>query len=103
MKLAEIHLRVSIQENCGLICLTEAWLNRTMNSDLIALEGYNLEHKYHLHGGGGRVEVHHCDYLPVLRRHGLKDPDIEIMWLEIKDRTKAPSIIGVCYRPPNQG
>ena len=82
------------------MALAETWLD-----DSIASSELNIPH-FTLHrldrskrGGGVAVYIHEC--IPVVRRYDLERPDIELLWLELRENRRC-RVVGCYYRPPSQ-
>ena len=73
----------------SIFTFSETWLNREITDA-------NRKDRYS-HGGG--VAAYVPSYLKVHRRFDLEDNDIEILWLELRLRSRR-FLIGVVYRAP---
>jgi len=99
MKLDEINV-LDAGYNFDVICLTEAWLDNSIDANSIRLIGYRDPFRLdcNRHGGGvlAYVEKKHC-----VRRFDFASPDVEILWLELKTINSRCLYLVVCYLPPN--
>ena len=100
MKLDEINV-LAAEYNFDVICLTETWLDNSINANSIRLIGYRdpfcLDRNRH--GGGVLAYVKNDIYW--VRRFDFESPDVEILWLELKIINSRSLYLAVCYLPPN--
>jgi len=100
MKLDEINVRAA-EYDFDVICLTETWLDNSIDANSIRLIGYR--DLFHLdrnrHGGGVLAYVKNNMY--VVRHFDFESPDVEILWLELKTINSCSQQLAVCYLPPN--
>ncbi|XP_068520926.1 uncharacterized protein [Anas acuta] len=92
-------------ENCYLIAITEAiWWDKSHNWNT-GMEGYKLYRRDRQGRKGGGVALYvkkwiDCEELPLRNSH----EQVESLWVKIKHQTnKGHLVVGVCYRPPDQG
>ncbi|GAB0189218.1 hypothetical protein GRJ2_001387100 [Grus japonensis] len=90
-------------ENYNILAITETWWDDLHNwSAATAVDGYKLfrRDRQGRRGGGVALYVRECfDCLE------LNDGDdkVECLWVIIRrEANKADTMVGVCYRPPNQ-
>ncbi|GAB0208438.1 hypothetical protein GRJ2_003309500 [Grus japonensis] len=71
----------------------------------VGTEGYRLFRKDRQGRRGGDVDLYVSDQLECMELHlGMDEEPTESLWVRIKGRAGAGDIIvGVCYRPPDQG
>ena len=83
------------------ICVSESWLDSTIDNDCISLHGclrpFRLDRNSH---GGGVMAYVKSDIL-CTRKLDLEVAGIEIMWLDISLCNSKTLLLGVCYQPPN--
>ena len=84
----------------AIIAFTETWLNDTIVNGDIAVQGYSVYRKDRNRHGGG-IAVYVADRLKVTRRSDLEMDDIELIWLELRERATRRALFGAAYRPPN--
>ncbi|GAB0179529.1 hypothetical protein GRJ2_000418200 [Grus japonensis] len=102
-KQEELETCVCLQ-GCDLIGITETWWDSSYDWS-VGMEGYRLFRKDRQgrRGGGVALYVNHqleCMELCL----GMDEEPTESLWVRIKERAGAGDIIvGVCYRPPDQG
>ncbi|GAB0188316.1 hypothetical protein GRJ2_001296900 [Grus japonensis] len=84
-----------------LIGITEMWWDSSYDWS-VGMEGYRLFRKDRR---GGGVALYVNDQLECMELHlGMEEEPTESLWVRIKGRAGAGDIIvGVCYRPPDQG
>ena len=86
------------------VALSESWL-KDQNFELYGLDGYQAEHQYRSHKGGGGVSLFVKEGIEYFLREDIsvKNNTLESLFIEIdKDCIDKPhnAIIGVLYRPP---
>ena len=91
-------------ESCDLVAITETWWNNSHNWDTTT-EGYQLFKKNRqgrkVRGVAPYVKER-IDYEELLLRNSQEQ--VESLWVRIRDGTnKGQLVIGVYYRPPDQG
>ena len=99
-KLDEIVSRFVVDDKHDIICLTETWLNDTIQSQDISIDNYVCYRKDRPDGYGG-ICMYVSETLPSKPRPDLSHNQIELLWVEIATRPGS-TMVGVCYRPPNQ-
>ena len=82
-----------------ILTLSETWLNNDINDCQITIQGYDLFRKDRVAHGGG-VVAYVPNHLKVHRRPDLETNDVDMLWLELRLRSRR-ILIGVTYRPPN--
>ncbi|GAB0209401.1 hypothetical protein GRJ2_003405800 [Grus japonensis] len=87
-----------------LIGITETWWDSSCDWS-VGMEGYRLFRKDRQGRQGGGVALYINDQLECMELHlGMDEELTESLWVRIKGRAGAGDIIvGVCYRPPDQG
>ena len=100
MKLDEINV-LAAEYNFDVICLTETWLDNSIETSSIRLIGYRDAFRLdrNRHGGGVLGDVKNNIYC--VRRFDFESPDVEILWLELKTINSRSLYLAVCYLPPN--
>ena len=87
-----------------LIAITETWWDKSHNWNTV-IEGYRLFRRDRQGRRGGGVPLYvrkwiDCEELCLRNSHN----QVESLWVKIKDRSsKGRLVVGVCYRPPDQG
>ena len=82
-----------------ILTLSETWLNNDINDCQITIQGYDLFRTDRVTHGGG-VAAYVLYHLKVHRRPDLEINEADILWLELRLRSRR-ILIGVTYRPPN--
>ncbi|GAB0208322.1 hypothetical protein GRJ2_003297900 [Grus japonensis] len=87
-----------------LIGITETWWHGSYDWS-VGMEGYRLFRKDRQGRRGGGVALYVNGQLECMELHlGMDEEPIKSLWVRIKGSTGAGDIIvGVCYRPPDQG
>ncbi|GAB0210046.1 hypothetical protein GRJ2_003470400 [Grus japonensis] len=87
-----------------LIGIMERWWNGSYDWS-VGMEGYRLFRKDRQGRRGGDVALYVHDQLECMELHlGVDEEPIESFWIRIKGRAGTGDIlVGVCYRPPDQG
>ena len=98
VKLDDLHSTLCIENNSDVICISETWLDDTIDDSDVIIPGYQLFRRDRNRHGGG-VAIYIKDVLPVKEISELKIEGIEIVGIEIKFQTKN-FIVACCYRPP---
>ena len=83
-----------------LIAATETHLDQSVQEHEVELPSYHL-HRNDRNRNGGGVAIYSRDHLGAVRRYDLENPDIEIIWVEVRLANKK-HLIASCYRPPGQ-
>ncbi|GAB0184095.1 hypothetical protein GRJ2_000874800 [Grus japonensis] len=89
-------------ENYDIVAITEAWCDDSCNWTA-AMDGYKLFRRDRQGRRGGVVALYVRECFECLE---LNDGDnrVECLWVRIRGKAnKADIMVGVCYRPPNQG
>jgi exonuclease III len=98
VKLDQLRTILQIENQFDIICVSETWLSDQVSDDDIQLENYDV-HRRDRQSRGGGVCIYANSSLSCKRRDDLENPDLELLWLEIKLAPKS-IMVGVCYRPP---
>ena len=85
----------------AVICLTETWLDNTVTSSEISIDGYSVVRKDRNRNGGGVCTYIRSD-IAFSEVKNIPNEDIETTWIELLLPKTKPILIGTCYRPPNQ-
>ena len=80
----------------AIIAFTETWLDDTIVDGEIAVQCYSVYRKDRNRHGGG-IAVYVVDRLKVTRRNDLKMDDIELIWLELRERATRRALFGAVY------
>ena len=91
-------------ENYDIIGVTETWLN-TENRDFLAeykLPGYTIFEKSRTDKRGGGILFYVKDHLNPVQLPKPTIPNIDILYLLLKDNLGKKIVIGLIYRPPAQ-
>ena len=89
------------QASYDLVAITETWWDHSHDWSA-AMDGYKLFRKDRQgrRGGGVALYVKECFEVTELMTGENK---VESLWVKIRGRAnKADTLVGVCYRPPNQ-
>ena len=87
-----------IDQKFQIICVSETWLDRTIEDDIVSLPDYQLFRKDRDRHGGG-VTIYALNSLPVKYLTDLSIEGVEIVSIEVKLLNKK-IIIACIYRPP---
>ncbi|GAB0202830.1 hypothetical protein GRJ2_002748600 [Grus japonensis] len=87
-----------------LIGITETWWDSSYDWS-VGMEGYRLFRKDRQGRQGGGIALYVNDQLECMELHlGMDEEPTESLWVRIKGRAGAGDIVvGICYRPPDQG
>ncbi|GAB0199646.1 hypothetical protein GRJ2_002430000 [Grus japonensis] len=87
-----------------IIGITETWWDSSCDWS-VGMEGYRFFRKDRQGRRGGGVALYVNDQLECMELHlGMEEEPTKSLWVRIKGRAGAGDIIvGVCYRPPDQG
>ena len=85
----------------GALCISETWLDPSINDSAIEEDNYSLIRKDRNRNGGGVCVLIRSD-LHFSVREGLINEEAEILIIDICLRKTNPILLGVCYRPPQQ-
>ncbi|PKU31484.1 adaptin ear-binding coat-associated protein 1 [Limosa lapponica baueri] len=89
------------QENYDIVAITETWWEDSHNWSA-AIDGYQLFRRDRHGRRGGGVALYVRDRFDCLELNNVND-SVEHLWVRIKGKaSKADTIVGVCYRSPNQ-
>ncbi|GAB0209553.1 hypothetical protein GRJ2_003421000 [Grus japonensis] len=89
-------------QGCDLIGITERWWDGSYDWS-VGMEGYRLFRKDRQGRQGGGVALYINDQLECMDLHlGMDEELTKSLWVRIKGRA-GDIIVGVCYRPPDQG
>ena len=103
----KLDLLSSDTEDCAIICLTETWLDSSIDSCALLLPGYQplirhdreiLDPGYINHGGVG---VYVRNDIAIKHRLDLENISVESVWLEVSSGT-GNFLLAVIYRPPSE-
>jgi len=100
MKLDEINV-LAAEYNFDVICLTETWLDNSIDANSIRLIGYCDPFRLDRNRYGGGVLAYVKNNIYCVRRFDFESPDVEILWLELKTINSRSLHLAVCYLPPN--
>ena len=99
-KLTELQ-NIAIQTNVAVITISETWLDNSIISSEVAIEGYNLIRCDRDRQGGGVCAYIRND-IAFKERFDLDNASLECLWFEILLPKTKPIVLGACYRPPKQ-
>ena len=98
VKLDEMHSILCVKEHYDIICVSETWLDDTINDDDVELPGYQVFRKdQSRYGGGVTIYVH--DSVPVKYLNAFNIAGTELVCIEIKHKSKS-FLVSCWYRPP---
>ncbi|GAB0210150.1 hypothetical protein GRJ2_003480800 [Grus japonensis] len=102
-KQEELEMCVRLQ-GYDLIGITETWWDSSCDWS-VGMEGHRLFRKDRQGRRGGGITLYINDQLECMELHlGMDEEPTKSLWVRIKGRAGAGDIIvGVCYRPPDQG
>ena len=100
MKLNEINV-LAAEYNFDVICLTETWLDNSIDANSIRLIDYRDPFRLDRNRHGGEVLAYVKNNIYCVRRFDFESPDVEILWLELKTVNFRSLYLEVCYLPPN--
>ena len=90
------------QQSCDVIAIAEAWWDNS-HSWSTALDGHKLFGRDRKGSRGGGVALYIREAFGAIGIE-MNDDGVECLWVRIKGKAdKADILLGVCYRPPNQG
>jgi hypothetical protein len=93
-------IKTRLCEYYHIITLSETFLNDSIDSANLNIDGYNLHRKDRERLCGGVAAYVHSDIITV-RRLDIESLDIEAMWLELRILNNK-IMLCVAYRPPNE-
>jgi hypothetical protein len=97
-KITEIETGLINSLKIDIICISETWLNNTIDTTDVDIEGYKFYRKDRGVIRRGGVGMYVNDSIPNHRALEFEFPEIELLWVEIELGIKK-MIIGACYRP----
>ena len=100
-KIEEIRLILEITQ-LDTFCLTETWLDYTIENEEIQVNNYNVLRNDRNRRGGG-VLIYVRDDFEYKERKDLSFNEVESVWIEVQNYENTPVIIGCMYRPPDKG
>ena len=81
---------------------SKTFLDDQVKDSEIMIPGHKVFRRDHGPGKkGGGVVVYVCDNIPVIERCDFEHPDIEAIWLEVKQTGCKPVPVCHLYRPPD--
>ena len=83
-----------------IVCLTETWLNPSIDNTSISLTGFQQPFRKDRGDGYGGVAIYVAEHIPALQRTDLDTQDLEAIWVEIR-HPKLRGLFCSMYRPPN--
>ncbi len=83
-----------------ILCITEAWLDKTITDSQIKVNGYLVERNDRNRHGGG-VVIYIRDTIDYDLREDLDHSNIESLWLQCKLSSDSHVLICALYRPPS--
>ena len=90
------------QASYDLVAITETWWEHSHDWSA-AMDGYKLFRKDSKGRRGGGVALYVKECFEVIELM-TGDNKVESLWVKIRGRAdKADILVGICYRPPNQG
>ena len=98
-RIDEIHSVLALDGGYDLICVSETWLNNTVENEAIQIPGFQIFRNDRNGGIGGGVAIYAKDTIPVRRRMDLEGDELEMITLEVTFQKKR-FIIACCYRAP---
>lgn len=101
-KLSQVNVMLSqMSHPVKVLGFSETFLNDRVKDCEIMITGYNMFRRDRTGKLGGGVIVYVADNVPVQERLDLEHPDLEAIWLEVKQKQCKPLLICQIYRPPN--
>ena len=86
------------------LAVSETWLSSLDSDGEIILPGFQAPFRKDRNTKGGGVCIFLSNQLSGKRRGDLEDPELELLWVEIKLSGYHRSLlVGCCYRPPQSG
>ena len=102
-KMDEIKLMLCNSKLLDIFCLSETFLNCSVEESCIRINGFKIERKDRTGKLGGGLVVYVSNNMHYRRRADLELGDLECIWLEIKFPHNKPLLLNFTYRPPNSG
>ena len=87
-KLDEIEL-LAAQYNFAVVCLSETWLDNSIDNVTVQLNGYAGPFRLHRRRHGGGVLAYVKNDIFCVRHFDYESDDVEILWLVINTTAKA--------------
>ena len=81
------------------VCLTETWLNPSIEDSSIKLCGFNPPFRKDRPDGYGGVAIYISEHLAAIPRPDLDVPSLEALWVELR-HPKMKALFCCTYRPP---
>ena len=103
----KLDILASDSENCAVICLTETWLDHTLDDCALQITGFQpiIRHDREKVDAGtinhGGVAVYVRNDVAFKHRVDLENSEVESIWLEIFSETGS-FLLSVIYRPPSE-
>ena len=82
-----------------IVCLTETWLNKNINSKTLKLHGFNPPFRKDRPDGYGGVAIYISENLSAVKRPDLDVNGLEALWIEVR-HPQLKSLFCAMYRPP---
>ena len=98
IKIDDMYNTLCHEKQFDIICVTETWLDKTIDDEEINMPSYQVFRKDR-NRHGGSVAIYVQEAVPVRYLDDFENVGIEIICVEIKHRQKS-IIVGCCYRPP---
>ena len=92
--------RVLHEEEIDIICVTETWLDDSINDGEIEIPGYCVHRRDRLGRRGGGVCIYATNDIPVNPRSDLESNNVEAVWIEVQGKESV--LVGCLYRPPHE-
>ncbi len=98
---------ILLRSELNVLCLTETWLNQSIDSLELAIPGYTLHRLDRGHGitgkgGGGLIIYTNSKYdFQHIDNWSVGNDDIEIMWVKLNLKLTRPTLVANIYRPPS--
>ena len=89
------------------LCLTETWLNQSIDNLELAIPGYTIHRLDRGNGitgkgGGGLIIYTNSKYdFQYIENWSMGNDDIEIMWVKLNLKLTRPTFVANIYRPPS--
>lgn len=100
-KVEEIKFILRMEE-IDVFCLQETFQTNQMNDNQLAVENYSIFRHDRPTGHGGGIIVYVHNRIEARRCFALKDANLELVWLELRQRGHPGKFLcGFIYRPPN--
>jgi exonuclease III len=97
------HVRILLNDNFDLLCLTETWLNGNINDSEIKIDGYNVSRLDRTHMGHGGILCYVKDGIIFKENSNVlyNLNNVEALWIEVNLPHTKPILIGTVYRQPD--